>query len=81
MPIKSPFQNESETAQVGGMTIENRLDRVSFFGQIDITKDKKGLQDLKVLAALVNTMLTTMENTDLPDEIEIDATVKVKSPF
>jgi len=38
----NPFKNESESLQIGDLTVENRIDRISIFGSIDITRDKEG---------------------------------------
>ena len=44
-----PYQNEEESLAIGELTVENRLDRVSVYGSIDLTKDKAGLQQAKAL--------------------------------
>jgi hypothetical protein len=31
-----PFANESESIQIGDLTVENRLDRVSIYGSPDL---------------------------------------------
>ena len=38
-----PFANESDVIRIGGLEIENRLDRVSITGGLVITKDQAGL--------------------------------------
>ena len=42
MATIDPFANESEALQVDELTIENRTDRVSIYGSIDITRDRRG---------------------------------------
>lgn len=42
------FENETDTLSVGGMSIENRLDKISIYGSLDITKDKSGLTNALV---------------------------------
>ncbi|NOT67104.1 MAG: hypothetical protein HOP04_02035 [Methylophilaceae bacterium] len=81
MSIKHPFQNESETFQLGDLTIENRLDRLSLSGDIDITLDKKGLANALVLTELLNRVVSEMQKLDLPDAIAIEPPVKVTNPF
>jgi len=38
----TPFANETEAEQIGGLTVENRVKRLAIFGEIDITKDRAG---------------------------------------
>ena len=38
-----PYANESDVLTVGNLSIENRLDRLTLHGDVELTKDKKGL--------------------------------------
>ena len=38
-----PYANESDVLTVGSLAIENREDRVSLHGDVEFTKDQKGL--------------------------------------
>ena len=76
-----PFQNESECLRIGDLTLENRLDRVSIYGSIDLTLDKKGLAMARELKAVLDLALAEMENRDLPEEIAIEETETVDNPF
>jgi hypothetical protein len=77
----SPFKNESDCIQIGDLNIENRVDRVSIFGSIDLTLDKEGLKAAQELKAILDKTLTEMENTDLPDKIAIAKPKIVGNPF
>jgi hypothetical protein len=77
----SPFRNESECLRLGGLTIENRLDRISIFGSLDITKDKEGLAAAKTLKAILDLTLDELESAELPDKITLDEADIVKNPF
>jgi len=77
----NPFQNESETLQIGDLTIENRLDRVSFYGSLDITRDKEGLANARQLMAILGTVVKRLESEDLPDQVAIKLTDSVENPF
>lgn len=77
----SPFRNESECLQIGGLTIENRLDRISIFGSLDITKDKDGLKSAKALKAVLDLTLAELESAELPDKITLEEADIVKNPF
>src|SRR3982074_444499 len=46
-----PFKNEEESLIIDDLTIENRLDRVSLYGSVQLTRDKTGLQQARQLQA------------------------------
>jgi hypothetical protein len=75
------FENESETINIDEFVIENRLDRVSIYGSIDITKDKIGLEKIRAIKKQIDKIADKLENEDLPDEIEILAAKTVENPF
>ena len=76
-----PFKNESDCTQISELTIENRLDRISIFGSIDITLDKEGMAVAKELKAIIYSILAEMEKVELPDKITIAKTETVDNPF
>lgn len=76
-----PFKNESECLQMGDLTIENRIDRVSIFGSIDITRDKEGLEVARQLKQVLELTLAELEGADLPDQITLEAPDCVENPF
>ncbi|QOX81052.1 hypothetical protein FY034_18930 (plasmid) [Trichlorobacter lovleyi] len=81
----TPYTNESEVIQINGLSIENRLDRVSFYGSIDLTKDSIGLDHARKIKGIIDAVLTTLEKEDkngaLPGEIETEPTIAVENPF
>lgn len=80
-----PYANESEVIQIEGLTIENRLDRISLHGEIDITRDRQGLNAAKELKAFIDTTVKVLEaaegKEELPDQVATEATVTVDNPF
>ena len=76
-----PFTNESDCLQIGGITIENRVDRLSIFGNIDITRDKEGLAVARELKTILDLTLTELESADLPDKVTLKPVKTVKNPF
>lgn len=76
-----PFKNESDCLQIRELTIENRTDRVSIFGSIDITLDKEGLAVAKELKAIIDSTLAEMEKVDLPAKITMAPVEIVDNPF
>jgi len=82
-PSISPFANESDVASIGGtLTVENRLDRVQIYGQIDITKDKEGFESALDLKRQIDAIVNVLKREDLPDKVSLFDTEKmVKNPF
>lgn len=76
-----PFANESDCLQIGGITIENRVDRVSIFGSIDITRDKEGLAVARELKTVLDLTLSELESAEIPDKVTLKPTKTIKNPF
>lgn len=76
-----PFQNESQVVTVGNLEIENRLDRLSIHGTIDLTRDKKGFEAAKVLKGIIDAAVSTLEAEALPDDIALVPAKSVPNPF
>ncbi len=76
-----PFQNEADVTSIGQLTIENRTDRISISGSLDITRDKAGLQNARALKQLFDEIVTVLGREDLPDAIKLSETKAVKNPF
>lgn len=77
----NPYKNESESIQLADLTIENRLDRISIYGSIDLTKDKIGLDYARELKKVIDQTLEELESSDLPDKVAIKKMQTVKNPF
>lgn len=76
-----PYQNESDCIQIGELNIENRLDRISIYGSIDLTKDKAGLAVTQELKKIIDAALLELEKADLPEKITIEKSEAVDNPF
>jgi hypothetical protein len=63
------FQNESEVMIIKGqnhdLNIENRLDRVSLYGSVDITRDQEGLAQALRLKGVVDSMVSALNAEQL----------------
>lgn len=81
MTITHPFGNESETWQIGDATVENRIDHISIYGQLEITKDQQGLKSAIAMAELFNKIVTELQKSSLPEVISVDQPIKVNNPF
>jgi hypothetical protein len=76
------YQNESDSFTIGSdLTIENRLDRISIYGSLELTKDKEGLQYAYELKCIIDATIAELKNKDLPEHIEIATVEMVENPF
>lgn len=79
------FKNEAETQTLHGLTLENRLDRVSLYGSLDITHDAAGLglalQLKALLDGVVAVLSTEQASGALPEKISLKASETVANPF
>lgn len=76
-----PYKNEEDCLQIGDLTIENRVDRVSIFGTIDLTLDKEGLANTRQLKEILDLTLAELEKAELPDKISLASADTVDNPF
>lgn len=83
MKTLKPFANESDALAIGELNVENRLDRVSVYGNVDLTRDKAGLQQARDLKALVDRIVEALEaERNLPDQVAAPEPAQtVKNPF
>lgn len=76
-----PYANESDVLDIGGLTIENRVDRISISGDIDLTLDKPGLALAKQLQTLLADVVAQLEKWDLPAQLPPPVVTSVANPF
>jgi hypothetical protein len=76
-----PFVNEADSLGIGGLTIENRIDRISLYGSIDITRDREGLVYAERLKLIFDDIVAAMQADHLPDKISIKPAEEIANPF
>jgi len=77
-----PYANEADVIRIGGLEIENRVDRVVLTGDLELTKDKAGLALAQELQALVEGVVKALEaDKALPEVVEVKEARAVKNPF
>ena len=77
-----PFENGTESHSIHDLTLENDLDRVSVYGNLQIGKDQAGLEAANALQHNLNEIVTYLENqTDLPAQIENQDDNEIENPF
>ena len=76
------YQNESDSFKIGSeLTVENRLDRISINGSLELTKDKEGLQYAHELKRIIDSAIEVLKHGNIPDHIEVKASETVENPF
>ena len=76
-----PFANEADVVFVGELMIENRLDRITLSGNVDLTADKAGLHKARQLHQLLGAIVGKLEAAGLPATLPPPSVTKVKNPF
>ena len=77
-----PYANEADVLRIGDLEIENRVDRISFTGDLVLTKDKAGLAMARELQSLVERVVKALEaEKQLPQIVELKPSDTVKNPF
>ncbi|SFV17247.1 hypothetical protein [Pseudoduganella namucuonensis] len=76
-----PYANEADVLHIGGLMIENRVDRVTITGDVDLTMDKQGLTKTRALHQLLSDVLARLDAQALPDQLPPPDVKSVKNPF
>ena len=77
----APFANESQVVTIGRLMVENRLDRVTLSGDVDITADQAGLAMAKDVHALLAAIVHRLEAQPLPRALPPPTVTTVANPF
>ncbi len=76
------YANEIDSLTIGSdLTVENRLDRISIYGSVDITKDKEGLKYAYELKRVVDAAIEVLKNENLPEHVTTVEAETVTNPF
>ncbi len=76
-----PFANEADVLHVGDLMLENRLDRITLSGDVDLTLDQAGLALARRLHALLGEIVGRMEGAQLPERLPPPNVEHVDNPF
>lgn len=76
-----PFVNGNESSAIYDLTLENQVDCVSLYGNLQITKDQVGLQAAKKLQAFINELVAALEKENLPEKIQRQPEQEIENPF
>lgn len=76
------YENETDSFQIDTLTVENRLDRISVYGSLEITKDKHGLEAALKLKRVIDASIDALKrDKNLPDKIAALPEESVANPF
>lgn len=76
-----PYANEADVVIIGKLMIENRLDRITLSGDVDLTFDQPGLAKARDLHQLLGAIVARLEQAALPDALPAPGVQTVKNPF
>ena len=80
-----PFSDETSVIQINGLTTENRVDKVSVYGSIEFTRDRRGLELARNLKQIVDAVVGELEKLEgegkLPESIKTEEPVLIKNPL
>jgi len=76
-----PFANEAQVITIGKLMVENRLDRITLSGDVDLTADQAGLAMARELHALLGCVVRKLEAQPLPETLPPALVKTVDNPF
>jgi hypothetical protein len=77
-----PYENGTESHAIHDLTLENDLDCVNLYGNLQLTKDQAGLAAAKALQALLNDVVNALEaEVNLPEKIQRAEADEIENPF
>ena len=76
-----PFEQGDQSSAIYDLTLENQVDCVSLYGNLQITKDQTGLKTAKALQSFINDVVAALEKQSLPEQIERQLEREIENPF
>lgn len=72
MPLTQflPFQNDSQSLNLGEFTVENQGEQVNLYGSMTLTIDKQSLENAKALQRILNQAIAYLENHNAAQQDE-----------
>lgn len=65
------YENEIDSFLINNLTIENKLDRISLYGSLEITKDTTGLEHALKLKRVIDAAIDALKrDKQLPESIK-----------
>ena len=77
-----PYADESEVLSLGELAIENRVDRLTLHGRVELTRDQQGLALARRLKAVLDAAVGVLEaDENLPEAVRTLPADTVRNPF
>jgi hypothetical protein len=76
-----PYANEADVVHVGNLMLENRLDRITVSGDVDLTLDAAGLAHARRLHEILGAVVAHLESQPLPERLPPPDVQTVENPF
>lgn len=76
-----PYANEADVVEIGNLMLENRLDRITISGDVDLTMDAPGLAHARRLHEILGAVVARLEAQPLPDRLPPPEVKTVENPF
>ncbi|MBA5604298.1 hypothetical protein H3H36_02850 [Duganella sp. FT3S] len=76
-----PYANEADVLHIGHLCIENRLDRITISGDVDLMADQAGLRDARALLQVLTDVVARLAAQDLPATLPPPDVKTVANPF
>lgn len=77
-----PFEQGTESVAIHDLTLENDLDRISVYGNLQIHKDQESLEIAKKLQGFFAEIVAKLEQeSELPEKIQRPDDDEVENPF
>ncbi|CAA2155952.1 hypothetical protein MBRA_01570 [Methylobacterium brachiatum] len=64
-----PFADDAAVRNIGALSFENGTDRIALHGSLDLTRDKAGLAQARLLQATLDAIVKALEAGDLPEAV------------
>ena len=77
-----PYENDTESTAIEDLTLENQMDCINLYGDLQITRDQHGLQMAKELQTFLNAIVAALEaDSTLPEKIKRNSEGETDNPF
>lgn len=72
------YEKETDSFLIDNLTVENRLDRISLHGSVEITKDIEGLEHALKLKRVIDASIEALKrDKQLPERIQANTDLPV----
>lgn len=75
-----PFDG-NQSVSIGDLTVENSEDKIILYGDLEITRNQAGLENLNKLLEILETTKQQLEKENLPEKLQNKNAVIIDNPF